>query len=362
MNVSGSMEKENDLQTSNPDYLQLHDKLIVVEGHSDLMIDIYRRHQRGEKAVFLNKYANELRKGGVNVIILSTGGDSGAQNVGSDDPLWMTLKRIQAINRENDDSGEVVSLCTSIRDMEKALADKKIAMFMMIEGGRPLRDDLAMVELYYRLGIRSIQITWNGRNLLGDGCGERETYGKLTRFGKAVVKEMNRLGMVIDVSHISESTFYSVAETSDSPIIASHANARAVCDHVRNLTDEQIKILAEKNGVMGICYYPSFIDSEKPSLERLLDHVDHIAGLVGVDTISLGPDFIDYALDIIFTNLKFAAQGTNYGNEYFLPDEIKDVTTLPNLTRGLLQRGYSEEDIGKILGNNLIRVYKQAVG
>jgi len=354
--------KGNDNQTRNQDYIQLHEKLTVVEGHSDLMIDIYRRHQRGERAVFLNNYANELRKGGVNVIILSTGGDSGAQNVGSDDPLWMTLKRIQAVSRENDESGEVVSLCTSIRDMKKALADKKIAMFMMIEGGRPLRDDLAMVELYYRLGIRSIQITWNGRNLLGDGCGERETNGRVTRFGKSVVKEMNRLGMVVDVSHASDSTFYSVADTSDSPIIASHANARAVCAHVRNLTDEQIKILAEKNGVMGICYYPAFIDPEKASLERLLDHVDHIADLVGVNTISLGPDFIDYALDIIFTNLKFAGQGTDYGSEYLLPDEIKDVTTLPNLTRGLLRRGYSEEDIGKILGNNLIRVYKQVVG
>jgi len=346
----------------NLDYLQLHKNLVVIEGHSDLMIDIYRRRQRGEKAVFLNKYAEKLRKGGVNVVILSTGGDSAFQNTASDDHLWVTLKRIHALHKENDESREVVSLCTNIREMEEALAADKIAMFMMIEGSRPLRDDLAMVELYYQLGVRSIQLTWNGRNLVGDGCGERDTMGKLTRFGKAVVKEMNRLGMVVDVSHASESTFYSAAETSDAPIIVSHANARALCDHVRNLTDHQIKTVAEKEGVIGICFVDVFIDSKKPSLEKLLDHVDHMANLVGVDTISLGPDFIDYALDIFLKDVKRAGEGTNYSLEFRLPDEIRDVTTLPNVTRGLVERGYSEDDIEKILGKNLIRVYKQVVG
>jgi membrane dipeptidase len=219
-----------------------------------------------------------------------------------------------------------------------------------------------MVGLYYRLGVRSIQLTWNGRNLVGDGCGESETGGRLTGFGKSVVKEMNRLGMLIDVSHASESTFYSVMETSDSPVIVSHANSKALCDHVRNLTDDQIKMIAEKDGVIGICFFPSFIDLQKPSLGKLLDHIDHIANLVGTNNMSLGPDFIDYALDIFVPKLKGAGEGTNYGSEFSFPDEIRDVTCLPNLTRRLLGRGYSEEDIGKILGENLIRVYKQVVG
>ena len=361
MDVLGYMGKEN--RKDNLDYLQLHKKLIVIDGHSDLMVDIYRRHKRSEKAIFLNKYAHELRKGGVDVIILSAGGDSGLQNFDSDDHLWVALRRIQSVYKENQESQEVVSLCTNIRDMEKAVATNKIAVFMMIEGGRALRDDISMVEIYYRLGIRSIQLTWNGRNLIGDGCGETETNGKLTRFGKAVVKEMNRLGMVIDVAHASESTFYSVAETSDSPIIVSHANARALCNHVRNLTDEQIKVVAEKKGVIGICYFPVLIDLEKPSLEKILDHIDYIANLVGIDSISLGPDFFDYVLDLFPPILKRTeGEGTSYGDDFSLPDEIKDVTTLPNLTRGLLQRGYLEEDIGKILGNNLIRVYKEVVG
>lgn len=360
MNKTACREENNN--SGKLDYRQLHQSLIVVDGHSDLITDIWRRHQRGEKGLFLNKYADELKKGGVNAVMLSTGGDGPSHNIGSDDPLWSTLKRIQSVYKENEQSSDVVSLCTSVVDMEAAFASSKIAMFMMIEGGRPLRDDLGMVELYYRLGIRSIQLTWNGRNLIGDGCGESETKGKLTRFGKAVVKEMNRIGMLVDVSHASESTFYSVMETSDSPVVVSHANTRALCDHIRNLTDKQIKTLAEQKGVIGICFFPVFIDLEKPSLERLLDHVDHIASLVGTDSIGLGADFIDYALDIFLSDLEKARQGRSHGTDVFVPDEIRNVKALPNLTCGLLRRGYSEEDITKILGRNLLRVYKQTIG
>jgi membrane dipeptidase len=138
-----------------------------------------------------------------------------------------------------------------------------------------------MVELYYRLGVRSIQLTWNGRNQLGDGCGESETNSKLSRFGKTVVKEMNRLKMLVDVSHASESTFYSAAAVSQSPIIVSHANARTLCDHVRNLTDDQIKVIAGMGGVIGMCFFPKFVDLKKPSLKRMVDHMDHIAAWLG---------------------------------------------------------------------------------
>ncbi|MGA1864582.1 MAG: dipeptidase [bacterium] len=351
-----------DNQKKEIDYLNLHKALCVVDGHSDLMIDIHRRHLKGEKAVFLNKYAEELKKGGVNVIILSTGGDSRLQNYNSDDPLWVALRRIHCVYRENEESQEVISLCTCFKELQKALAANKIAVFMMIEGAKPLRDDIAMVELYYRLGVRSITLTWNGRNLVGDGCGEWETNGRLTSFGKKVVREMNRLGMLVDVAHASESTFYSVAETSDSPFIVSHANAKALCNHKRNLSDEQIKMVAEKKGIIGICHYPDFLDLEKPSLNKLLDHIDYIVDIIGIDSIGLGPDFFDYVLDISPGILKSqGGEGGGYKN-FLLPDEIKDVTTLPNLTRGLLQRGYSKNHIEKILGGNLIRLYKEVVG
>jgi membrane dipeptidase len=344
------------------DYRATHDRHTVVDGHCDLVTEIYRRHKKGQRALFLNEFAEELKTGGVNVVMLSTGGDGPSQNIGSDDYLWSTLTRIQSVLRENEESCEVISLCTSTKDMEHALTSGKIALFMMIEGARPLRDQLGLIDLYYRLGVRSIQLTWNGRNLVGDGCGESQTAGGLTRFGKAVVKEMNRMGMVVDLSHASEATFYSAVEVSEDPVIVSHANARAVHDHVRNLTDEQIKVLAQQGGVIGVCFFPVFIDKENPSLEKLLDHVDHIAELVGTESISLGPDFIDFALDIFLPNLKNAGEGGGYGTEFTFPEEISSTKNMPCFTEGLVKRGYSEDDIANILGRNLLRVYRQVIG
>lgn len=345
-----------------PEALRYHRDLVVVDGHSDLVVDIYRRHRRGETAVFRRVHADTLRAAGVDVLMLSTGGDAPAQNVGSDDPVWCTLQRIQAVHREQEQSQDVVTLCGRMAEVDQALAAGQIALLMMIEGGRPLRDDAGMLELYYRLGIRSIQLTWNSRNLLGDGCAETEAGGRLTRLGKAVVKTMNRLGMVIDLSHASEATFYSALDTSEAPIIVSHANARAVCSHLRNLTDDQIRALAQHGGVIGACLFPRFIDPEQPSMERLLDHIDHIAALVGVDAISLGPDLIDYALDIFLPELRGYAQGALYGDDFQFPDDLKDVSALPLVTVGLRRRGYATEDIAKIMGGNLLRVYRRVIG
>jgi membrane dipeptidase len=345
-----------------PEDLAFHQGLVVVDGHSDLVVDIHRRRRRGETAVLRTVYAEPLRAAGVDVLMLSTGGDAPAQNVGSDDPLWCTLQRIESVHQEAVESGDVAALCATVGDVERALAAGKLALLMMIEGGRPIRDDVSMVELYHRLGIRSIQLTWNGRNLLGDGCAETEAGGKLTRLGKAVVKAMNRLGMVIDLSHASEATFYSALEVSAAPIIVSHANARAVCNHIRNLTDDQIRALARQGGVIGACLFPRFIDPERPSMERLLDHVDHIASLVGTDAISLGPDLIDYALDIFLPELRGFAQGAMYGSDIRFPDDLKDVAALPLMTAGLRRRGYAPEDIAKIMGGNLLRVYRQVIG
>jgi len=357
------MQTKSDQLAELADHLKLHRSFTVVDGHSDLVADILRRRQRGEKAVLLHCYAQELRNAGIRVLMMSTGGDAPVQNIGSDDPMWCTLKRVLAIQQEADESAAAVALCRSVADVEAAIEADKIALLMMIEGGRPLRDDLDAVKFYYLIGIRSIQLTWNARNLLGDGCAESATGGKLTRFGKAVVQEMNSLGMLIDLSHSSESTFYSVAETSTSPFIVSHANARALCNHVRNLTDDQIKLLAQKGGLMGTCFFPRFIDPERPSLERLLDHVDHIAGLVGTDYIAIGADLIYYALDIFEAELTGGRGAGIYGGSTFdIPDDLKDLRSFPLFSRGLLHRGYSHDDVDKIMGRNLLRVYKQVIG
>jgi membrane dipeptidase len=345
------------------DHLQLHRLFTLVDAHSDLVADILRRRERGEKAVLLSTYAQELRDAGIKVMMMSTGGDAPVQNIGSGDPMWCTLKRILAIQRESEESGAAVRLCRSMAEVETTVKEGKLALLMMIEGGRPLRDDVDTVEFYYRVGIRSIQLTWNARNLLGDGCAESASGGKLTRFGKAVVREMNRLGMLIDLSHSAESTFYSVAETSTAPFIVSHANARALCNHLRNLTDDQLKLLAQKGGLVGACFFFRFIDTERPSMSRLLDHVDHIAGLVGTDYIAIGADLIYYALDIFQAELTGGGGSAIYGAGGFdMPDDLRDLRSFALFSKGLLERGYSREDVEKIMGGNLLRLYRKVIG
>ncbi|PKM82104.1 MAG: peptidase [Firmicutes bacterium HGW-Firmicutes-13] len=236
------------------------------------------------------------------------------------------------------DCREEIELVRSSDEMEDALKKDKIAAFISIEGGEALEGSLAVLRVLYSLGIRFLTLTWNHRNQIADGVGEKETGGGLTRFGREVIKEMNRLEMVIDVSHLSEAGFWEVMELSESPVIASHSNAAALCSHPRNLKDEQIKALADKGGLIGINFYPPFVGSQKADIPFLLDHIDHMVNLVGIDYIGLGSDF---------DGIKETLVG------------LEDVSKLPNLTHELITRGYNDKDIKKIYGENFLNFIKK---
>jgi membrane dipeptidase len=350
---------------------EIHRQSIVVDGHNHIMSELGKRRNRGDRAVFSNYYAPLVRKGGVNVILLVVGGDNTCLTNDSDLMLWGSLWVMDMLWEEAEESKDTIAICTSGKEIDAAIGAGKIAILLTMEGGRPLEgkpnyESLVGLRTFYRQGLRGIQLVDNGRNRLGDGKGEIRTQGKLTNFGVSVVKEANRLGMLVDVAHLTEPGFWDVIETSKDPIIDSHSNARAVCDHPRNLTDEQLRAIAKGGGVIGMTTNAAMTSKEidKPTVDDLIKHIDYIAGLVGIDHIGLGPDHLEFELEVnLWAPAPGWLEGLYYGTKdtYYIQN-LKSITGLPLITEALVKRGYSESDIGKVLGGNWLRVYKQVIG
>ena len=309
-----------------------------------------------------------------------------------------TLELIDAVKEQAARHPDRMMLVTSPEGIELAHRQHKLAALMGIEGGHSIEGSLALLRQYYALGVRYMTLTWNNSNGWADSSGDIDepsvphTREGLSEFGKDVVYEMNRLGMMVDVSHVSDKTFYRTLIVSRAPVIASHSSARALCDSPRNLTDDMLRAIANsggpesKGGVVQVNFYSGFVSQEyrnaqkamqpevdreiealkdntkaegrevnyaeiakiqkaaadripRPPLSLLIDHIDHIAKVAGVDHVGLGSDF----------------DGVN-GQ---LPEGMDSPADLPKITAALMARGYSAEDCRKILGGNLLRVFRE---
>jgi membrane dipeptidase len=281
--------------------------------------------------------------------------------------------------RRHPDALEMAYTCDDIRRIARK---GRIAVLMGIEGGHAIEDSLHALRMFYKLGVRYMTLTHSNTNDWADSSGDINDpsvkhHNGLTDFGREVVREMNRIGMMVDISHVSDKTFYDVIEVTRAPVIASHSSARALADHPRNMTDDMLRAVAKNGGVVMVNFYDGFIDSSKTDLARravarqqelqkqfpndpkrveeemqkwraansrgrtplsvLIDHIDHIAKVAGIDHVGLGSDFDGVPLN-------------------GLPEGMEDISKLPNITFELMKRGYSDVDIKKILGENLLRV------
>lgn len=251
--------------------------------------------------------------------------------------LQRGLKLIDAYYTMLEAYSEVFSPVFDYDGIIDALDSGKIAALLTVEGGEVLEGEIANLRILYKLGVRGLTLTWNHRNELADGVMELKSGGGLSTFGHEVVKEMNRLGMLIDVSHLSEKGFYDVLEASDKPIAATHSNAWTVCKHPRNLKDEQILALAGKGGVIGINFYPSFLAEGRAGLKDIISHIEYIASLAGTDVLGFGSDFDGIDL---------------------LPDSIPGPEGFCLIIDELLRLNYREEDVRKIAYQNFLNLIR----
>ena len=362
----------------------LHFSSIVIDTHADTTqrlldgkFDIGERHADGHIDI------PRMREGGLNAQFFSiwmsgriTGGAA----------VQKSLEQIDAVRNMVRAHRNDMMLAVTAADVRRAHEQGKIAVLMGMEGGHMIANDLAVLRMYSALGVRYMTLTHFYNNDWGDSSTDKPAHNGLTSFGKDVVREMNRLGMLVDISHVSDKTFYDALEVSKAPLLASHSSSRSLDNHPRNMTDEMAKALAAKGGVVQINYERSYLSQEyndafkayagdisrleekfkkecgdngaclekaqnnyvnqlvaegklpRVSWEKIVEHIDHFVKLIGAEHVGLGSDF----------------DGAD------MPEGMDDASKLPKITEALLRRGYSDSDIRKILGENTLRVMEQA--
>lgn len=389
-----SCSKTNQKNQSPKDlsYQEIHEEAILVDGHNDLLffiVDDLVREYHGDKVIDFGRDLSgathidlaRQKAGGLDVQIFSVF-CLGTQ----EEPFDMAIRQMDSLDAIVDRYSSEIALAGSSSEILNSLAEGKSVAMMGVEGGHMIEDDLTKLETLYNRGARYMTLTWNNSTSWATSSYDEQPEKNLDRkgltdFGREVVGKMNQLGMIVDISHVGEQTFWDVMDVTTKPVIASHSSVYTICPFHRNLKDDQLKAVAENEGVVMVNFYPAFIDSVfweeeiafferhqdesdslmaiyddewfveyhmyrkydkeanqiRPALTKLIDHIDYIVELVGVDYVGLGSDF-----DGITIN----------------PKQLDDVSDFPQITKALLERGYSIEDVTKILGANFLRVLK----
>ena len=368
-------------------YKAFHRKAIVVDTHNDVLSSATMKGMNIEDDLSGKTHSDisRLKKGGIDIQVFSIFCD---ERFGKDTAFKYANREIDSLYAIVNRNGDKLTMVTSPEGLQQAVAQNKIGCMIGVEGGHMIEDKLQYLEQFYQRGARYLTLTWNNSTTWATSAADETAKGDslpfkgLTDFGKQIVRRMNELGMMVDVSHVGERTFWDAINTTTKPVIASHSCAHAICPVPRNLKDEQIKAIGKNGGVIHLNFYSGFLDSAfqtrarafnrahraerdslrqlkwvnyeieefllakypeeatalRPPLSLLVDHIDYIVKLIGVNHVGLGSDF----------------DGISSA-----PKELKDVTAMPLITKELLRRGYSKAGVKKILGENFIRVFRE---
>lgn len=323
-----------------PDPQTLHFDAIVIDGHCDTLGDVLEgKRTLAERSAQGHVDLPRLRAGGVTAQIFACFVPIHEYHRSA---TRYALRMVDELHQAIDAHPDELLLAVSGADIRRAKAEGKVAGILGLEGAEPLGNNLAVLRSFHRLGVRVLGLTWNFRNDVADGVMEGRQAQGLSSFGVQVVAECNRLGVLIDVSHLAPAGVEDVLRASQQPVIASHSNARALCDHERNLLDAQIEAIARGGGLVGVTFVDAFLHqpASEASIEHVLDHIDYLVRIAGPEHVMLGSDF----------------DGAD------MPRGLEDATCYPALSAGMAARGHSAAVIRSVLGLNFLRVFEAVTG
>ncbi len=338
---------------------RLHQDSLVIDSHNDSIVALIRRgmsidgtqrpgfhqpdfHRRDGAVAYLRQYQSpdggvqldlpKARQGGLDAAFFAVDCTRPWGN-----HLLYCMDALGHFLQDVAEHSEGLAVVRCAADIERARAEGRLAAILAVENSDALEKSPHVLPLLHQLGVRAMTLTHSTRSWAGDGC-EVEGGSGLTGFGRRLLAQMNELGVVVDVSHLNEPGFWDVVKMAQAPFVATHSCCRALCDHPRNLGDDQLRALAERGGVVAITFVPDFIDAHHPTFSGLLDHIEHAVAVAGIDHVGLGSDFDGGGL------------------------LLADATCLPDIAVGLAARGYAAVDVGKILGANQLRLLQQVIG
>ena len=330
--------------------VSLHRKWPSVDAHLDLAPEVFYRRKDGMCAVIEKIYLDNWKKSGFKLIVSFLFADLDYPSA----LLRQTLEQIAAIKKDIEESKDKLVLVTGKKQLEEVLSSEKIGIMLSFEGMEAIENNPELLDIFYELGVRGAGLVWSRRNFIADGCISEKypqgTHGGLTEIGVAAVEKMDRLKMFFDVSHLNDIGFWDLMKFSRGPVIASHTDCRGVYPTNRNLSDEQIKAITERGGVIGINAIKHIlgVEDEAERINKLCDHIDHIVSLVGTDHVGFGFDLCNNCMDVL---RKADTPKSDY-------DALYDHSEAVLITEELIARGYGEEDLRKIIGGNFLRIYE----
>jgi membrane dipeptidase len=326
----------------------------IVDLHFDLLIDLYEKRNR--PGVLVSHFLPEFEAGDIGVLGLAIYiEDRYLPEMG----LRIALDQVARLYAEVEQT-ERFAICKTLAEIKSARAANKIALVITMEGVEPLGDDLNLLRAFYELGLRAVGLTHARRNAAGSGgifSASGSPRDGLTAFGRDLVRECERLGILIDLAHINPKGFEEIVDLTTKPLIVSHTNPRKFYDIERNVSDEQIKMVAKRGGVVGVNAILVSPKPEKSTLDHYVDHIEHVIGLIGIDSVGIGFDFCEYLFSQMPDNVRkeLAAKLTA---PHFIAD-LMNHSQARNFTRKLIERGFSDEQIEKILYRNWMRVLEK---